>query len=614
MSEFKTPSMKNIIITLIILTLIPVAVRSQFEKNDAVYESLIREYTLNQDGSVDYRFIKRQKLLTYRAFHNLYGETFIVYDTTCQKLKINDVNTVMADGKKIPAPANAFNPALPGVAANAPAYNSLREMVITHTGLERGSTVNLDYQVHTTSGILPCMSGLEVLAENEPVQEFELRIRVPEKTELFYKLVNSEEKPVRMKEGSYEVYSWTFRNVAALLNEEWQPALPDGVPALFFSTAKDQDKIFSWFSGRSAFSFEISPEMREAVAGVMEEKKDRETVVLRLQEMVTEEMRLYPVPASMALYRTRNASETWKSNGGTVVEKAVLLTALLRQAGVGAQVAAISRLSLIDPVIAGLFPLEDFCVMVDMKDKGTWYLSVTQLNQAGLNFTGTDRTFIHFEKGGKVSREDAEPARSMVKVNGTFLISSDPQLTGEVNIYLEGQAYPRIGLFRDKNKIRNSLTGQLIRDDSASLKKSALNNGNGYQVYTVKNEKPFRKDTNLYVFRLPQIGSGIDSWGLKTLSEKRESAFEIPAKADEGYQFSLALPSDMKLITPEQRQNISNGAGVFQFEVKTEKGKVVVNRSLKFSKSRFSKEEYPALKALLDGWNSAWNRVLILGK
>jgi hypothetical protein len=207
-----------------------------------------------------------------------------------------------------------------------------------------------------------------------------------------------------------------------------------------------------------------------------------------------------------------------------------------------------------------------------------------------------------------------EQARSVVKVNGTFLVSTDPQLTGEVNIYLEGQAYPRIGLFRDKNKIRNSLTGQLIRDDSASLKKSALNNGNGYQVYTVKSEKPFRKDTNLYVFKLPLIISGIDSWGLKTMSEKRESAFEIPARADESYQYTISLPADMKLITPEQRQHISNRAGEFLFEVKKDKGRIIINRSMKFSKILFSTEDYTDLKALMDGWNSAWNRVLVMGK
>ncbi len=136
----KNMVMRNLqekIALILLISLISFRGFAQNEKYDAVYEQLTREYTLNSDGSMDFRFIKKQKLQTYRAFHNLYGETFVVYDTVRQQLKINEVFTTMADGKKIPAPGNAFNPALPGFAANAPAYNSLREMVITHTGLER---------------------------------------------------------------------------------------------------------------------------------------------------------------------------------------------------------------------------------------------------------------------------------------------------------------------------------------------------------------------------------------------------------------------------------------------------------------------------------------------
>ena len=140
---------------------------AQDEKYDAWYISLLKEYTLNSDGSMDFRYIKQQKLLTYRAFHNLYGETLIIYNPTFQKVKINEVYTMMADGKKIAAPQNSFNEVLPGYAANAPAYNSLREMVITHTGLERNAIINLDYHLHTGKGVFPALTGNELLAENE---------------------------------------------------------------------------------------------------------------------------------------------------------------------------------------------------------------------------------------------------------------------------------------------------------------------------------------------------------------------------------------------------------------------------------------------------------------
>ena len=139
----------TVLLTSILLFPTSIILYSQDENYDAVYLQLKKEYTLNADGSIDYHYVKKQKLQTYRSFHNLYGETFIVYNPDFQSLKVNDVYTIMADGKKNPSPANAFNEVLPGFAANAPAYNKLREMVITHSGTERNAVLNLDYVLHS---------------------------------------------------------------------------------------------------------------------------------------------------------------------------------------------------------------------------------------------------------------------------------------------------------------------------------------------------------------------------------------------------------------------------------------------------------------------------------
>ena len=87
--------------------------------------------------------------------NSLYGETFIVYDPAYQQLKINESYTRQVDGTIVTTPANAFVEVLPSAAANAPAYNGLKEMVVVHTGLELGATIYLDYTVTTDAGALP---------------------------------------------------------------------------------------------------------------------------------------------------------------------------------------------------------------------------------------------------------------------------------------------------------------------------------------------------------------------------------------------------------------------------------------------------------------------------
>ena len=135
--------MRSIIKHLFFITIIFIYISgfSQEENRDAVFLEMTKAYTLNEGGSWDYNEIKKVKLLTYYSFHRLYGETFIVHDPGFQDLKINEAYTIMADGKKVPTPENAFNLVLPRFAAKAPPYNRFREMVVTHTGLENGAII-----------------------------------------------------------------------------------------------------------------------------------------------------------------------------------------------------------------------------------------------------------------------------------------------------------------------------------------------------------------------------------------------------------------------------------------------------------------------------------------
>jgi hypothetical protein len=71
--------MKKIIIILFSLIL-SFSLTGQQPESDAIYEKIIKEYTLHEDGSMDYRCYKKLKLNTHFSFNRLYGETFIVYN------------------------------------------------------------------------------------------------------------------------------------------------------------------------------------------------------------------------------------------------------------------------------------------------------------------------------------------------------------------------------------------------------------------------------------------------------------------------------------------------------------------------------------------------------
>ena len=114
----------------LLLTALPAKAASEAE-----FGKLAKTYTLHKDGSQEMRVYKELTLFTHAAVNGLYGESFIVYNPAYQELKIHESYTRQKDGKIVKTPENAFVEVLPAAAADAPAYNGLKEMGGGHTGL-----------------------------------------------------------------------------------------------------------------------------------------------------------------------------------------------------------------------------------------------------------------------------------------------------------------------------------------------------------------------------------------------------------------------------------------------------------------------------------------------
>ena len=603
----------SVLLTSILLLPFSILLYSQDEKYDAVYLQLRKEYTLNPDGSIDYRYGKKQKLQTYRSFHNLYGETFIVYNPDFQFLKVNEVYTIMADGRKNPSPANAFNEVLPGFAANAPAYNKLREMVITHSGTERNAVLNLDYVLHSKEGFYPCLMGNELLCEVEPVKELTFIIRIPSEKRLNYSILNSTATPVITREGDLQVYTWNFTNVPAISTEEFQKGGNDLYPKIIFSTAKNRSDLYLEFQKRAAFSYALNPEIKKAVTAISSENKEKTDILLMLQDKVINEFRLYPVPMKYTGFTCRTPVETWNSNGGTPIEKAILLCALLKEAGVEANPVFMIRDGLYDESIGSMMDVEEILVKAELQGNEPVYLSVNSMNPQNLLLCSPGRIFVELRETD-IHVEKSSSLKNKINLAGTFTINEKNQLSGEISFSENNAVNPYLMLLRDKNKAKALIGGGL---SSADLKDPGITKMGPDQstvVISVQKDKAFRSDSNYFFLQLPLLTNGIESLGVHLLPKDRITALEIASVMEENDDFTFILPGKMKPFIPDEKKELKNNAGVFSFEVKTKDEKVVVHKSLKLEKRLIQPEEYPEFKALMDHWNANRYREVVFVK
>lgn len=601
---------------LLVSILFPLETKAQDENYDAVYQKISKTYTLNADGSIDYNYVKQIKLQTYRSFQSLYGETFVVYNPAYQSLKVNEIYTMMADGKKVPSPSNAFNEVLPGFAANAPFYNNLREMVITHPGVERGAVIYLDYTIHTQKGFFPALMGNELLAEVEPVKELTLTIKVPSGTKVNYLLLQSGVKPQTTDVAGGTTFTWSFSNVAAISAEEYQPSGYDRYPRLLFST-KDRATIYQSFlkpttlPAKSASSSQQAPvDYLKALDLQPVSGSDDLSTILKIQEKVVNDVRLWPIPMRYAGFVPRLPQETWNSNGGTLAEKALLMVEIMKAAGIEANPVLVIRKNQYDEKMGNLLDIEDILVKAKSKQSGDIYLSVASLNSQNLTFGMAEKLLISLDGGGKTTVVEPKENTGKIALKAELSVTDKLQLNGFVALNLDDNNDPWLAWKRDQGKSKTYFSG-FASGDLKELKVITLDPVKGYAKYTVEKEKPFHKDSSFYFYFLPAASNGVDSWSMKALPKQRNAAFEIPTAIEEKYEIECALPKGLNLFTPEGKSEVSNKAGSFLFEVKYNGEKVKVIRSIKFEKRVYEASEYADFKALMDRWNMERNKQLI---
>jgi len=578
---------------------------AQEENADAVFLKITKEYKLNEDGSTEFSYSKQLKLLTYYSFHRLYGETFIVYNPDFQELKINKSFTTMADGKVVKSPDNAFNKVLPRFAANIPAHNNLREMVVTHTGLERNAVINLDYTIKNSKEFLPALMGNDILEESSPVKEMIIKVKIPKNHELHYKTFNINTVPVITSENNMQVFTWTFKNLPASSKESFGDQNNLFTPRLEFSSAIDLHRVYDWFVNQPAFYYKVGKQMAETVENIVAEEKDQMKIILKLQELVVNNLKYYHIPLVYNGYHCRTPIETWKSNGGTQLEKSILLTALLRKANINANPVAVIPSKFYAKEIGNLLIFDKFLVQVNPKNYVQLYLSATHIDNQNLKFNLSGNTILLLDYAiESLKTYEVKGGKNEIYFGCGYVIQNPEKIVGTTEIELSGNLNPYLQFLKDSANAKSYLTNGISSKDIKSFQINKLNEYKSEIHYNIEKEDPFEKQDNYLFWNLPVVKNGLDSWHINLLTKKRISPLEIPSTIKETYNYTIVLPENMELVNPEANTEIKNEVGNISIKVQKIKDEILIKRSIYLPEKIIDVNNYKAFKEIINLWQN----------
>ena len=606
--------MKKILLTIFCLTII-ITSFSQIEKADANYLKIIKEYTLNDDGSMDYHYTKELKLLTHFSFHRLYGETFIVYNTDYQELKINSAYTVMADGKMVVTPKNAFNEVLPRFSTNAPAFNNIRELVVTHTGTERNAIINLDYTIHSEKGYYPAMMADDVLSESSPVNELIIKVIIPESQTLNFSLLNFSGEPVLNNEKGRKIYTWTFKSIPANSKDNYQEADNKDEPRLIFSTAKDLEFVYNEFVSKPAFEFETNTSMNDAVNKITTAETDVLTIALQLQKLVSNDINNLNVPLKYTGFKCRTPIETWNSNQGTQLEKVLLLSALLQKANISAEPIVVIPDIFFDKEIGNLLSFKNFLVRIKPKGYDDIIISANHTDKQNLIYGLAENRILLLDKNvSGLKLFSVKPQKNKIEITGGLEFLNSDTLVGIVYTELYGVMNPYFTLYNESSKISSVFRGGISKNDFTSTKIEKLSQDICKAKLEFKKSNPTTKVNNYMSFKLPYANNGVDSWNMNLLPSERSVSLEIPQTIHEKYEYVIAFPDNFKPVIKVTNIEIKNNAGYLLIKVEQSSNEILVTREIELDKKIIETNNYNDFRKIMNTWNNSNYRKIIFKK
>lgn len=580
--------MTNLINKIICLLIVLGTAISVSAAPEAEFKKLIKSWTLNTDGSQEFHYNMELTIYSYLAMRSLYGESFIQYNPEYQTLKINSSYTKQKDGTIVKTPDNAFVEVLPRSAADAPAYNHLKEMVVVHTGLELGATIYLDYTITTKAGYLPGLDIFEPIQQASPIKEYSLSVTVPVDKDLSYSLANPQVMAkVNVEEGMRTI-SWKLKNVKPASLAPMQRIESGDMQYLACSTFETNKEAMNYLFGQ----FDRPESMPLiSLAETLTEGKNTDTENLQaIHSFIVNDFAHSRLSLSETGYHIRPAEDVIRSAYGTDAELINLLYGLLSAAKIETKVCAAYPVK--DPQECSI--LKAVRLFIQAKADGQTYLLTSGSSKMSEIGWTADYCDIRDLKTGE--EVDLTPCSPNLSYDVTMKLSDNEVVSSiKANIPSAFVAYSD-----------SKATAFSAGDKNASVSQKE-------NVITVNYQTTGKVESvpGYYLLRLPDSPAGVAHQPYASFNSTRDCNLFLPYAPNETYTYTIEVPANMELSTPTAEKNISNAAGSCILSIKQTGNKVEVSHSLKINSNIVKRADYPAFHALMAAWATVGDTPLL---
>ncbi len=574
---------------------------SQEINNDAVFEEITVTYTLKNDGSMRTDYYNKIKLITYQAVSRLYGESFILYNPKFQKLTIDKSETIMADGTRVPTPENGYNEVLPRAVHHSPGYAFLREMVVSHTGLERGAVIDFKYHIDTDAEFVPWLMGEEIFGKDSPVKNYTVTVKIPQEKTLHYNLLNHDLYPEIKNENGFSIFTWKLKDCATLLSEDNHQDFAEFAPRLLFSTCDGWETLINYLKQSLQSKYTLSGTSKAVLLQDIPclNPADR---VLALQNNIANNISNTNLDLSILGYRSVSAEKTFQKNHGTVLDKTILLKSLLSSQEINAYIALVSYSEQFCKQVPSLNQFSQARVIASTADNDYFILNPhkTQTFRGQIELAGKTLLGLGDEDRKLMKVQKLDMRDNLTEISGILSLDKNLCVKGDITLSISGIFYPYYTLINNSKAFLSRTVNSILPNseiDEFSI--VHINEDKAEFKISINNKNAFSKIGDSSLYGSFSLNSSLDNWSISPSYFTRTTPIELPSPANEHILLILNIPENITLSSQEKNYDYSCDKGHIMYRIAQKDNKIIMERQVTVKDKVIRPSEYPDFRTLL---------------
>ena len=524
-------------------------------EKDAVYKLVSKSYTLNTDGSTEFRKRTELQIFTRMTFDH-FGETFITYNPDFQELIINEAYTIRKDGSKVETPRNAFNPMLPEGCTKCERLNGIRTMVVTHTALEYDAVIVLDYTIRSKNFFFQELLEKVDLQEEVPVEKYVLSVTTPDykpaKFVLNGKLsyTESENSNKNMK-----TTTMTFADLPALPTDEY--LFPGEYKAVTFYTMDEPHHIVGKIAQQNAMQKFSNQKITDFFRSRVKEDMTDMDKVLSVRDYIHDNIQTNHLDARVLNYMFASPQQVWESNCALPIEKNILLAGVLQSLGYDAQFVFLTETLTKDPTS-----------MVYVKvGEIYYYISANEVEDLSL--------YVLHPKASFIGLDDQQWAQGKIDIK--------VDVVADIIIDKGNLSNPQVDVKR-KN-VESPLTETLRPQEIEVAKASVSQINNKYYELT--------------------IDDGNYGTQVRSVNIHNDRQYDVCTDgAVEKYAYTVKLPANVRVLTKPVHKEITVEKAKLLIDVQIDGQTVTITRQLNLPFAWVTAKSAKAFKAMMGEWEA----------